>query len=127
MATESKVASKQTGQYYVFSANISNTTDQILYEALNSPVLIKEEPTSGLIYVTQDTASSIMRINVTSGETWQLSIPPSMGSTPVGMATIHGPMSSVWLSLAGNATGGSGSFGYIESSGKIKFFQLKEP
>lgn len=63
-----KVASKQTGQYYVFSADISNFTDQKLYQCLKSPVFIKEEPATKLIYVTQDTDSSIMRINVTSGE-----------------------------------------------------------
>jgi hypothetical protein len=122
-----KVASKQTGQYYVFSADISNSTDQVLYQCLNSPVFIKEEPATKLIYVTQDTDSSIMRINVTSGETAQLPIPPNIGSTPVGMATAYGPMNGVWFSLAGNATGGSGSFGHIGSTGELQLFQLKEP
>ena len=77
-----KVASKQTGQYYVFSADISNSTDQILYQCLNSPVFIKEEPTTKLIYVTQDTDSSIIRINVTSGETAQPPIPPNIAAHP---------------------------------------------
>ncbi|KAH8807436.1 hypothetical protein F5884DRAFT_789244 [Xylogone sp. PMI_703] len=122
-----KVASKQTGQYYVFSADISNSTDKTLYQCLNSPVFIAEEPTTKLIYVTQDTASSIMRINTTSGETTQLPIPPNVGSTPVGMTTAHGPMNGVWFSLAGNATGGSGSFGHIGSTGELQFFQLQRP
>lgn len=122
-----KVASKQTGQYYVFSADVANTTDTVLYPCLNSPVFIQEEPTTRLIYVTQDAASSIMRINVTSGETAQLPIPPEVGSTPVGMTTAYGPLSGVWFSLAGNATGGSGSFGHIGSTGELQFFQLKKP
>ncbi|KFY20384.1 hypothetical protein V491_03761 [Pseudogymnoascus sp. VKM F-3775] len=123
-----KDASKQTGQYYVFSADISkNSTEKTLYPCLKSPVFIKEEPTTKLIYVTQDTESSIMRINTTSGETSQLPIPPSVGSTPVGMTTAHGPMNGVWFSLAGNATGGSGSFGHIASTGEMQFFQLKKP
>jgi virginiamycin B lyase len=122
-----KVASPQTGHYYVFSADILNTTDQTLYQCLNSPVFIKEEPTTGLIYATQDTDSSIMRINVTSGETAQLPIPPNIGSTPVGMITAYGPMNGVWFSLAGNATGGAGSFGHIGSNGELQFFQLKNP
>lgn len=122
-----KVASQQTGQYYVFSVDMSNHTDQILYQCLNSPVFIKEEPNSKLIYVTQDTASSIMRINVTNNEITQLPIPSNIGSTPVGMATVHGQLSGVWFTLAGNATGGSGSFGHIGSSGEMQFFQLKKP
>ena len=121
-----KVASKQTGQYYVFSADTFNSADQTLYECLDSPVFIKEEPVSQLIYVTQDTDSSIMRINVTSGETAQLSIPPNVGNTPVGMITAYGPMSGVWFSLAGNATGGSGSFGHIGAIGELQFFQLSQ-
>jgi virginiamycin B lyase len=122
-----KVASVQTGQYYVFSADTANATDKVLYPCLKSPVFIKEEPTTRLIYVTQDTESSIMRINVTSGETAQLPIPPQFGSTPVGMTTAHGPLGGVWFSLAGNATGGSGSFGHIGSTGELRFFQLKKP
>ncbi|ELR01690.1 hypothetical protein GMDG_00066 [Pseudogymnoascus destructans 20631-21] len=62
-----KDASEQTGQYYFFSADISNSTDQKLYPCLKNPVFIKEEPATKLIYVTQDTESSIMRINATSG------------------------------------------------------------
>ncbi|KAJ5379881.1 uncharacterized protein N7496_002309 [Penicillium cataractarum] len=122
-----KVASKQTGQFYVFSADISNSTDQKLYQCLNSPVFIKEEPTTGLIYVTQDTDSSIMRINVTTGETTQLPIPPSVGNNAVGMISAYGPMSGVWFTLAGNATGGTGTFGHIGSTGEMEFFQLKHP
>ncbi|KAE8341343.1 hypothetical protein BDV24DRAFT_174751 [Aspergillus arachidicola] len=122
-----KVASKQTGQYYVFSADVSNSTDQKLYQCLNSPVFIKEEPTTGLIYVTQDNDSSIMRINVTSGETTQMPIPPSVGNNAVGMTTAYGSMSGVWFTLAGNATGGTGTFGHIGSSGKMEFFKLQHP
>ncbi|KAJ5206011.1 hypothetical protein N7491_003367 [Penicillium cf. griseofulvum] len=122
-----KEESEQTGKYYVFSADVSDPTDHTLYECLKSPVFIKEEPTTGLIYVTQDTDSSIMRIDVTSGETEQLPIPPSVGNTAVGMITAYGPMSGVWFTLAGNATGGTGTFGHIGSSGEIEFFQLRHP
>ncbi|MCJ1346857.1 hypothetical protein MMC31_005075, partial [Peltigera leucophlebia] len=122
-----KVASKQTGKYYVFSADVSNTTDTALYPCLNSPVFIQEEPTTRLIYVTQDTASSIMRINITNGKTAQLPIPPEVGSTPVGMTTVSGHLRGLWFTLAGNAAGGSGSFGHIGPTGNLRFFQLKKP
>ncbi|KAK0704472.1 hypothetical protein B0H67DRAFT_521579 [Lasiosphaeris hirsuta] len=122
-----KVASEQTGQYYVFSADVANTNDAVLYPCLNSPVFIQEEPTTRLIYVTQDTASSIMSINVTSGETAQLPIPPAVGNTPVGMITAYSQLAGVWFTLVGNATGGSGSFGHIGPTGELQFFQLQKP
>ncbi|KAK0649800.1 hypothetical protein B0T16DRAFT_389781 [Cercophora newfieldiana] len=122
-----KVASEQTGQYYVFSADVVNTTDTALYPCLNSPVFIQEEPATRLVYVTQDSASSIMRINVTSGETAQLPIPPEVGVNPVGMIRAHGPLSGLWFTLAGNSSGGSGTFGHIGSKGELDFFHLKEP
>ncbi|KAJ6109637.1 hypothetical protein N7486_001872 [Penicillium sp. IBT 16267x] len=122
-----KVASEQTGKYYVFSADVHNSTNFHMYTALNSPVFIAKEPTTGLIYVTQDTDSSIMRINTTSGETKQMQIPPSVGNTAVGMISATGPLSGVWFTLAGNATGGTGTFGHIGASGKMEFFKLKHP
>ncbi|PVH72347.1 hypothetical protein DL98DRAFT_433346 [Cadophora sp. DSE1049] len=126
-----KVASEQTGKYYVFSVNVSesseNSSDPMLYECLKSPVFINEEPTTKLIYATQDSESSIMRIDVDSGETGQIPIPPEFGNTPVGMTTAYGPLEGVWFTLAGNASGGLGSFGRIDSSGEPQFFQLKEP
>lgn len=122
-----KVASKQTGGYYVFSADITDSSDRKLYECLASPVFIKEEPTTGLIYVTQDTDSSIMRIDTTTDETTQLPIPPSVGNNAVGMISAEGPLSGVWFTLAGNATGGTGTFGHIGSDGKMEFFSLEHP
>jgi len=100
-----KVASEQTEEYYVFSADIDNPSDTILYPCLNSPVFIQKDPLTNLVYVTQDTASAIMRIDTTTGETTQLPIPPSVGNNPVGMITASGPLAGLWFSLAGNSTG----------------------
>ncbi|CAG7972271.1 unnamed protein product [Penicillium salamii] len=102
-----KVASEQTGKYYSRVHQGGTTT--------------------GLIYVTQDNDSSIMRINATSGETKQMHIPPSVGNTAVGMISATGPLGGVWFTLAGNATGGTGTFGHIGASGKMQFFKLKHP
>ncbi|KZZ90269.1 hypothetical protein AAL_07370 [Moelleriella libera RCEF 2490] len=139
-----KEASHETGGYYVYSADIpsimgqtssnvtdqrwsntSNAVDQKLYPCLNSPVFIVEEPETKLIYVTQDVDSSIMRINTTSGETTQMAIPPSYGNTPVGLIAGHGRMSGVWFTLAGNKTGGQGSFGRITPKGEMQMFNLR--
>ncbi|KAJ5221041.1 uncharacterized protein N7469_009928 [Penicillium citrinum] len=122
-----KVASKQNGKYYVFSADVHNITDHKMYRAVNSPVFIKEDPTTGLIYVTQDNDSSIMRINVTSSETKQMHVPPGVGNNAVGMISAKGAMGGVWFTLAGNATGGTGTFGHIGHNGKMNFFTLKHP
>ncbi|KAG4437779.1 hypothetical protein IFR05_006714 [Cadophora sp. M221] len=126
-----KDASEQSGEYYVFSADVSesenSSSDPVLYDCLKSPVFIQEEPTTGLIYVTQDSESSIMRINLESGETEQLPIPPEFGNTPVGMTSAYGPLEGVWFTLAGDANGGSGTFGRIDSSGEMQFFQINEP
>jgi virginiamycin B lyase len=100
-----KVASEQTEKYYVFSADIDNPSDTILYPCLNSPVFIQKDPATNLVYVTQDTASAIMRIDTTTGETTQLPIPPSVGNNPVGLITASGPLTGLWFSLAGNSTG----------------------
>ncbi|KAJ5156431.1 hypothetical protein N7492_009234 [Penicillium capsulatum] len=122
-----KEASDQTGKYYVFSADVHDPKDHKLYQCLDSPVFIKEEPTTGMIYVTQDKDSSIMRIDPVTGETKQLPVPPSVGNNAVGMMSADGPLSGVWFSLAGNATGGTGTFGHIGADGKMKFFKLKHP
>ncbi|KAI6715077.1 hypothetical protein B2J93_6006 [Marssonina coronariae] len=123
-----KTASIQDGNYYVFSTDISDleatNPEENLYLSLESPLFIQEEPTTKLIFVTQHISSSIMRIDLTRNETTQLPIPPGLGNTPVGMVTAYGPMKGVWFCLAGNADGGSGAFGRIDSDGKMKFFQL---
>ncbi|RDW93634.1 uncharacterized protein DSM5745_00956 [Aspergillus mulundensis] len=132
-----KEASEQTGGYYVFAADINNLnltpgsnttgTNHTLYPSLNSPVFIAEDPTTGLIYVTQDTDSSIMRINTATGETTQLPIPPSIGTNAVGMISIaSGPLRGIWFTLAGNGTGGTGAFGHIGGNGTMRFFSLQD-
>ncbi|KAK0624303.1 hypothetical protein B0T14DRAFT_565584 [Immersiella caudata] len=124
-----KDPSPQTGEYYAFSADIDNTTDTALYPCLKSPVFIQQEPTTSHIYLTQDASSSIMRIDLSTGETSQLPIPPSVGVNPVGMITIpsSGPLSGLWFVLAGNSTGGTGTFGRILPSGDLEFFTLSTP
>ncbi|TLD30603.1 hypothetical protein PspLS_01865 [Pyricularia sp. CBS 133598] len=118
----------RTGEYFVFSVNVDGT-EPTLYPCLASPVFIKEDPSTGLIYATQDTESSIMRINITSGETEQLPIPANVGNTPVGMTTIEsGPLGGVWFSLAGDSNGGTGTFGrVVPETGELQFFQLARP
>jgi len=123
-----KDPSPSTGKYYAFSASLSNTSDGTLYETLPSPVFIQQYPGTDLIYVTQDTASSIMRIDLSSGKTSQIAIPTSVGVNPVGMTTVAtGPLKGLWFTLAGNATGGTGTFGRITESGELQFFKLKTP
>ncbi|KAK1749772.1 hypothetical protein QBC47DRAFT_407644 [Echria macrotheca] len=121
-----KVASKQTSSFYVFSASLSNTSDTTLYPCLNSPVFIAQDPATKLVYATQDASSSIMRINTTDHSTSQLPIPPSVGVNPVGLTNALG--GGLWFTLAGNATGGTGTFGRINpAKNTLTFLQLKSP
>lgn len=123
-----KMASPETNGFYVFSSELDGTKPA-LYPCLDSPVFIAEDPKTGLIYVTQDTSSSVMRIDVKTGKTEQLPIPASVGNTPVGMTTVDsGPLRGVWFSLAGNATGGTGTFGRVDpKTGELQFFRLDKP
>jgi len=125
-----KVASPQTEKFYVFSADVADTSDSILYPCLASPVFIQQDPSTKLVYVTQDAASAIMSINITSGVTAQIPIPPSVGNNPVGLITVSGSsrLAGLWFSLAGNATGGTATFGRIlPSTGALQFFTLSHP
>ncbi|TQV93715.1 hypothetical protein IF1G_07447 [Cordyceps javanica] len=121
--------SEQTGKYYVFSADVANPADYRLYECLDSPAFIQQHPATGLVYVTQDRASSIMSIDGGSGATSQLWIPSRLGNTPVGMTALPqgSPLAGVWFGLAGNATGGTGWFGRINDYGEMNLFQVRHP
>lgn len=123
-----KDPSPQTGSYYAFSASVSDPSDTALYETLPSPVFIQQYPGTDTIYVTQDSASSIMRIDPSTSQTSQIPIPPAVGVNPVGMTAIAtGPLKGLWFTLAGNATGGMGTFGRITQTGELQFFKLKTP
>lgn len=129
-----KDASPQNGKYYVFSADVSDLNSHdlqpTLYECLESPLFILEEPNTKLIYVTQDVSSFLMRIDLTAdkwSQTLQIPIPAEEGKTPVGMTSTSGETGGLWFSLAGDVDGGSGSFGRIGSDGQLHFFKLQQP
>lgn len=48
-----------------------------------------------------------------------------VGNNAVGMITATGPLSGVWLVLAGNETGGAGTFGHIGATGEMGLFNLE--
>lgn len=121
-----KAASPQTGEYYVYSAGLQNPENNYkLFSSQNSPVFIRPHPDNGDVYVTEDNSNSILRISAQTGETSQIPIDTKRGKTPVGMVTIErGPLRGVWFTLAGDANGGTGTFGRINSQGQIQYFQL---
>ncbi|MGW1073084.1 hypothetical protein [Streptomyces sp. NPDC002537] len=95
-----------------------------LFEAKSQPIFAARHPVSGDFYVSQDSASSLLRIDPRSGRTSQIPVPAERGSTPVGL--ISGP-GGVWVVLLGTAEAGTGTFGRIDEDGRIDWHRLRDP
>ncbi|MEV5378947.1 hypothetical protein AB0L26_23670 [Streptomyces nondiastaticus] len=95
-----------------------------LFDAKPHPIFAARHPVSGDFYVSQDGASSLLRIDPRTGRTAQIPVPAEQGSTPVGL--ISGP-GGVWLVLLGTAQAGTGTFGRIDADGRIAWHRLGSP
>lgn len=95
-----------------------------LFEARPQPIFAAQHPVSGDFYVSQDSASSVLRIDPRSGRTAQIPVPAEQGSTPVGL--VAGP-GGVWVVLLGTARAGTGTFGRIGADGRIDWHRLRSP
>ncbi|MGH3621428.1 MAG: hypothetical protein ACRDQ5_06505 [Sciscionella sp.] len=96
----------------------------VVYPALPKPIFVARHPVSGEFYVSQDAASSIMRVNRATGRTQQIPVPESAGSTPVGL--IAGP-DRLWVALLGTAQSGTGTLGSIAADGQLHWHRLRSP
>ncbi|MCC3775958.1 hypothetical protein [Streptomyces sp. UNOB3_S3] len=94
-----------------------------LFEAKPHPIFAARHPGSGDFYVSQDSASTILRIDPRSGRTTQTPVPAERGSTPVGLISGAG---AVWLVLLGTEETGTGTFGRIDEDGGIAWYRLRE-
>ncbi|CAG8626853.1 11591_t:CDS:1 [Racocetra persica] len=106
----------------VLRINYENTTDYNIYKGVPNPIFVAQHPINKMIYTSEDMSSKLMKINPATGETTQIDVDPSAGSTPVGM--ISGP-NGIWFTLLGNATAGTGTFGFIDQDDKIVYHKLK--
>ncbi|MFF4160236.1 hypothetical protein [Streptomyces sp. NPDC001678] len=95
-----------------------------LFEAKPHPIFAARHPASGDFYVSQDSASTILRIDPRSGRTTQLPVPAERGSTPVGLI---GGAGGVWVVLLGTQKAGTGTFGRIDEDGGIAWHRLRAP
>ncbi|MFI9724296.1 hypothetical protein ACIHFE_32445 [Streptomyces sp. NPDC052396] len=95
-----------------------------LFGARPQPIFAARHPVSGDFYVSQDSASSVLRIDPRSGRTAQIPIPVDHGRTPVGL--ISGP-GGIWVVLLGTAQAGTGTFGRIDRYGRIGWHRLRGP
>ncbi|MBB5123164.1 hypothetical protein AF335_17065 [Streptomyces eurocidicus] len=95
-----------------------------LFDAEPHPIFAAQHPVSGDFYVSQDTASSLLRIDPRTGRTSQIPVPVEQGSTPVGL--IGGP-GGIWVVLLGTAKAGTGTFGRIDAEGRILWHRLNHP
>ncbi|MEU1672168.1 hypothetical protein ABZ752_09060 [Streptomyces roseifaciens] len=95
-----------------------------LFDAKPHPIFAAQHPVSGDFYVSQDGASSLLRIDPRTGRTSQFPVPAERGSTPVGL--ISGP-GGLWVVLLGTAKDGTGTFGRIDADGRIVWHRLSSP
>lgn len=95
-----------------------------LYDAQPHPIFVARHQDTGLFYASQDQASSLLRIDPDTQTTTQIAIPAEHGKTPVGL--VAGP-AGLWVVLLGTPEQGTGTFGRIDSSGEITWFQLTSP
>ncbi|MDT0449679.1 hypothetical protein [Streptomyces hesseae] len=95
-----------------------------LFEAKAHPIFAARHPGSGDFYVSQDSASTVLRIDPGSGRTSQMPIPAERGSTPVGLI---GGAGGVWVVLLGTDKAGTGTFGRIDEDGRITWHRLRAP
>ncbi|MEV5510170.1 Vgb family protein [Streptomyces orinoci] len=112
------------GSNQVLALDQSRPARHRLFEAKPQPIFAARHPVSGDFYISQDSASSLLRIDPGSGRTWQLPIPAERGSTPVGL--VSGP-GGVWVVLLGTSRAGSGTFGRIDGDGRITWYRLRDP
>ncbi|CAG8784717.1 12231_t:CDS:2 [Dentiscutata erythropus] len=94
------------------------------YIGVAHPIFIAQHPINKMFYSGEDDSSKIIKINPATGNTIQIDVDSSAGTTPVGM--ISGPK-GIWFTLLGNATAGTGTFGFIDQDDKIVYHKLTSP
>ncbi|CAG8749239.1 40445_t:CDS:1 [Gigaspora margarita] len=108
----------------VLRINHENPFDYNIYQGVSHPIFVAQHPFNEMFYSSEDDSSKIMKINPETGETIQLEVDASAGTTPVGM--ISGP-NGIWFTLLGSKTAGTGTFGFIDQDDKIVYHKLKSP
>jgi hypothetical protein len=112
------------GSNHVLRISHVDPLDYDLFPGVPKPIFVALHPLNGLFYSSQDASSKILKIDSAAKTTSLLSIPSSVGVTPVGL--ISGPK-GVWFVLVGNSTQGSGTLGFIDQNDNFTYFKLKSP
>ncbi|CAG8529999.1 1452_t:CDS:1 [Racocetra fulgida] len=108
----------------VLRINHENPTDYNIYKGVARPIFVAQHPINKMFYSSEDTSSKLMKINPATGETTQIDVDASAGTTPVGM--VSGPK-GIWFTLLGNKTAGTGTFGFIDQYDNIVYHKLTSP
>jgi len=106
---------------HVVRISIANTSNTSVYSVSRRPIFVAVHSTSKDVYASLDMSSKIWQLSKDGG-TKEIDIPPSVGNTPVGL--LAGPDGNVWVTLLGNSTTGTGTFGRINSDASITWFSL---
>lgn len=125
-----KNPSDETGDYYVCRINKEDPTNYTLWSVPKSPVFVIKHPVTGDVFASIDTDSKIVRCTPSDGAYFGQSIqtpdvidiPPTQGSTVVGMCA--GPDENIWFVLLGGSGAGTGTFGRVLSDASLEFVTL---
>ena len=106
---------------HVVRISIADTSDTNVYAVSGRPIFVAVHPTSNDVYASLDLSSKIWHLK-SGGAAEEIDVPPSAGTTPVGL--LAGPDGNAWVALLGNSTTGTGTFGRINSDASIDWFTL---
>ncbi|KAJ5220531.1 hypothetical protein N7468_009735 [Penicillium chermesinum] len=107
---------------HVVRITIDNPDEHQIWPVSRRPIFIAVHPTSGDVYSGLDLSSKIWRYQNDGGHGEEMDVPADKGSVPVGL--VSGPDGNFWVALLGNSTGGTGTFGRINSNATIDWFTL---
>lgn len=107
---------------HVVRVSSDNPDDHQVWAVSGRPIFVAVHPTSGHVYASLDSSSKIWHYKNDGSVGEEISIPPEKGSTPVGL--VAGPDKNVWVTLLGNKTAGTGTFGRINPDASIDWMTL---
>ncbi|KAJ5885195.1 hypothetical protein N7495_009705 [Penicillium taxi] len=107
---------------HIVRFNINNPDEHQVWAVSGRPIFIAIHPTSGHVFSSLDLSSKIWHYKNDGGSGEEITVPPEQGNTPVGL--VAGPDGNAWVTLLGNVTTGTGTFGRINADATIDWFAM---
>jgi virginiamycin B lyase len=110
------------GSSHIVRINIENPDDSQVWAVSGRPIFVVVHPTSGDVFASLDLSSKIWHYKNDGGDGEEIAVPPEKGTTPVGL--VAGADGNVWVTLLGDKTAGTGTFGRINEDASIDWFTM---